>query len=626
VVKGVQFQGLVDAGDPVTQALHYEQHGADELVMLDISATPDQRKTHAELVTALSSVLTIPLTVGGGIKTVDDAVRILHAGADKVSLNTAAVRQPELLSQLAAKFGRQCVVLAVQTGDATWEVVVSCGKERTGLDVVEWARRGTALGAGEILLTSFDRDGTKAGYDCALLRAVTAAVTVPVIASGGASGYTHMLEAFQAGADAVLAASIFHYNETTCDHLKHQLVQHGVRMRLDATSAHAPTSTSTSTSAPAPAGMASSFPRAAQCLVPSIDVMDGRVVQLVGGDPQHLKVDAGSDALKIARQFAIAGEIAVVDLNAALGTGHNTEFIKQLLAVVPCRVGGGIRTIEAAQQWLDAGAHKIVIGTAATPEFLQQLPRGRLIAALDALRGEVVVDGWQTKTGRSVVDQIKLLRPYVSGFLVTFVEREGRMVGIDLDSVRELAAAVHDPSYPEPCGLTVAGGITTIADLAALDALGVEGQVGMAIYTGALDLGRAITAPMVSDRPDGLLPTVVTNEAGATLGLVYSNLESISQAVATQRGVYWSRSRNSLWIKGETSGAVQRLLRVEMDCDRDARKCVVRQEGHGFCHRVGFCQLLWRGSHSRAAGRGHARSPPAQAPCAAGLVHAQAVR
>ncbi|MDP2436094.1 MAG: imidazole glycerol phosphate synthase subunit HisF, partial [archaeon] len=239
VVKGVKFQGLADAGDPVTQAMHYEAHGADELVMLDISATPDERKTHAELVHALSSVLSIPLTVGGGIKNVDDAVRLLNAGADKVSLNTAAVRDPLLIQQLSDKFGRQCIVLAidaVQRAEGSWEVVVSCGKEKTGMDVVEWASRGVALGAGEILLTSFDRDGTKSGYDCALLRAVSSAVNVPVIASGGASGYQHMLEGFEAGADAVLAASIFHYNETTCDDLKLAISQHGVAMRVDSSS------------------------------------------------------------------------------------------------------------------------------------------------------------------------------------------------------------------------------------------------------------------------------------------------------------------------------------------------------------------------------------------------------
>lgn len=601
VVKGVQFQGLVDAGDPVTQAMHYEAHGADEIVMLDISATPDQRRTHAELVTALSNSLSIPLTVGGGIKTVDDAVRLLNAGADKVSLNTAAVRTPALIGELASKFGRQCVVLAidaVQTGPAAWEVVVSCGKERTGMDVVEWARVGVAKGAGEILLTSFDRDGTKAGYDCELLRAVTAAVSVPVIASGGASGYEHMLDAFHAGADAVLAASIFHYNEVTCNDLKTSLSNRGVAMRTQLDNHR-----HNHFSAAAVPTTRRSFPRGSQCLVPSIDIMDGHVVQLVGGDPNAKKVDAGADAVAIARRFAVAGEVAVVDLNAALGKGNNIELIKQLLAVAPCRVGGGIRTIEAAREWLDAGAAKIVIGTAATPEFLQQLPRERVVAALDALQGEVVVHGWQTKTGRSVVDQIKLLRPYVGGFLVTFVEREGRMAGIDLKAIEEIATAVYFPDAEDssslPCTLTIAGGVTTVDDLRALDALGAEGQVGMAIYTDHLDLGSAIASPMISDRPDGLFPTVVTDQYGASLGLVYSSVESVSMAAKLRQGVYFSRSRNELWVKGSTSGAVQTLLRIEMDCDRDSFRFVVQQQGSGFCHRPSYYGCFGNGRPER---------------------------
>lgn len=226
VVKGVKFQSLKDAGSPSERASFYQAQGADEIVMLDVSATVEARKTALQTVREIRQNLMIPLTVGGGVRDVESAQAILDAGADKVSVNTAAVRSPQLLAELAAKFGRQCTVLAIdaiQTGVDTWEVVVSSGKEKTGLDVVTWAREGVRLGAGEILLTSWDRDGTKSGYDCELLRRVSSAVVVPVIASGGAATAEHLREALQAGADAVLAASIFHFAEHTVGSLKADL-------------------------------------------------------------------------------------------------------------------------------------------------------------------------------------------------------------------------------------------------------------------------------------------------------------------------------------------------------------------------------------------------------------------
>ena len=235
VVKGVQFSGLRDAGDPVEQATRYEQAGADELVMLDVSATPDERKTALETVRALRAVLSIPLTVGGGVRTIDDALALLQAGADKVGVNTAAVEHPETISTLATQVGAQCVVLAIDAARSTegdgWLVVTRSGTNRTPLDAVEWARRGESLGAGEILLTSWDRDGTHSGYDLDLLAAVCGSVRIPVIASGGASSAAHMAEAIEAGADAVLAASIFHDNTTTVREVKDQLAARGVEVR-----------------------------------------------------------------------------------------------------------------------------------------------------------------------------------------------------------------------------------------------------------------------------------------------------------------------------------------------------------------------------------------------------------
>jgi phosphoribosyl-ATP pyrophosphohydrolase len=309
-------------------------------------------------------------------------------------------------------------------------------------------------------------------------------------------------------------------------------------------------------------------------IVPSIDLMDGQAVQLVGGREKAL--DAG-DPLAIAERFAVVGELAVIDLDAALGRGSNHEVIRELVRRYPCRVGGGIRTVDQALEWLDAGARKVILGTAATREVLSELPPERIIAALDGVDGEVVVRGWTEKTGATVLDRITELRDLVGSFLVTFVEREGRLGGIDL----EAAARVVEAAGAKP--VTAAGGITTADEVAALDRMGADAQVGMAIYTGRLDLADAFAAPLVSDRPDGLWPTVVCDEHGTALGLVYSSPDSLRAAVAEGRGIYWSRSRSELWRKGETSGATQELLRVEADCDRDALRFTVRQHG-GFCH------------------------------------------
>ncbi len=310
-------------------------------------------------------------------------------------------------------------------------------------------------------------------------------------------------------------------------------------------------------------------------IVPSIDIQGGSTVQLVGGKDKAL--DAG-DPRPLAERFGRVGEIAVVDLDAALGTGSNTGLVGDLLHRAPCRVGGGIRSVEAARAWLDAGAAKVVLGTAARPEILRELPRERVIAALDALDGEVVVEGWQTRTGASILERMAALRPYVGGFLVTFVEREGRLGGTDIDRVAELVRAAGDAR------VTIAGGVTTEDEVARLDQLGADAQIGMALYTGRLGLGAAYAAPLQSDRADGLWPTVVTDEQGVALGLCYSNVESLGEAIESGTGVYWSR-RRGLWRKGETSGAVQRLIRVAADCDRDTLRFTVRQQGIGFCHQ-----------------------------------------
>jgi phosphoribosyl-ATP pyrophosphohydrolase len=282
--------------------------------------------------------------------------------------------------------------------------------------------------------------------------------------------------------------------------------------------------------------------------------------------------------LAIGEKFSVAGDMAVIDLDAALGRGSNYEVISKLVRRYPCRVGGGIRSVESALEWLDRGAQRVILGTMAKPEILAELPRDRVMAALDGVDGEVVVEGWQTGTGASVLDRVRELRELVGSFLVTFVEREGRLGGVDL----EAAQRVVDAAGGTP--VTIAGGVTTGEEIAALDRMGADAQVGMAIYTGRLSLADAFAAPLVSDRPDGLWPTVVVDELGVALGLVYSSPESLRAAIDNRRGVYQSRSRG-LWFKGETSGAVQELLRIDPDCDRDALRFMVRQQGAGFCHR-----------------------------------------
>ena len=237
VVKGVNFVKLMDAGDPVEIAKIYDAEGADELVFLDITASSDKRDTVVDMVERVGDQVFIPFTVGGGIRTVADMQKILRAGADKVSVNSAAIDNPDLIREGAEKFGSQCIVLAIDAkkrsdGDG-WTVYKHGGRIDTGLDAVEWAKRGVSLGAGEILLTSMDGDGTKAGYDLALTRAISDAVGVPVIASGGAGTLEHFREALdEGGADAALAASLFHYKIMTIREVKEYLKVHGVPVRL----------------------------------------------------------------------------------------------------------------------------------------------------------------------------------------------------------------------------------------------------------------------------------------------------------------------------------------------------------------------------------------------------------
>ena len=233
VVKGIHFESLRDAGDPVEQAARYDADGADELVFLDISASPEARRTTLEMVSRVAESIFIPFTVGGGIRSVPDAGAALRAGADKISVNTAAVREPALVSRLAESFGSQCVVAAVDSKriDGRLTVMVNGGREPTRLDAVSWSRRLEELGAGEILLTSMDRDGTGKGYDLPLIELVSSAVRIPVIASGGAGSLAHLAEALEAGAHGVLAATIFHFKDTSLPHARAYLRERGYPVR-----------------------------------------------------------------------------------------------------------------------------------------------------------------------------------------------------------------------------------------------------------------------------------------------------------------------------------------------------------------------------------------------------------
>ena len=309
-------------------------------------------------------------------------------------------------------------------------------------------------------------------------------------------------------------------------------------------------------------------------IIPSIDIQKGSTVQLVGGE--HKALDAG-DPRPWLQRFARVGEVAVIDLDAAMGQGSNQDLVTELCSKQPLRVGGGIRDYPSAKRWLDAGAERIILGTAAEASLLRRLPPDRISVALDARDGKVVVDGWKSATGRALLERLRELRPFTTSFLVTFVEREGRLSGTDMELARKVIQAAGDAR------VTIAGGVSTTAELAQLDSLGADAQVGMALYTERLSLAEAFCAPLISDRPDGLWPTVICDESGRALGLAYSDRKSVSYALENGIGAYQSRKRG-LWIKGQSSGATQELIRIEADCDRDTLRFIVRQAGPGFCH------------------------------------------
>ena len=308
-------------------------------------------------------------------------------------------------------------------------------------------------------------------------------------------------------------------------------------------------------------------------IIPSIDLMNGKAVQLRQGKEKVLE---RKDVLGLAKEFSKYGEIAVIDLDAAMGKVSNLGLIKKICKIADCRVGGGIRTIEKANELLQAGAKKVIIGTKATPEFLKQLPKGRVIAAVDTKDGYVVTKGWTNKTKEKPEELIKKLEPYCSGFLFTNVDKEGLMQGIDFGIVKKLKAITKN-------NLTVAGGISSIEDIKKLESLRADSQLGMALYKGKINLDEAFISLLDFKKNNGLIPTIAQDDKKQVLMLAFSNKESLLRTFKTGKATYYSRSRKKLWKKGETSGNYQEILRVKYDCDKDTLLFIVKQKNVS-CH------------------------------------------
>jgi phosphoribosyl-ATP pyrophosphohydrolase len=311
-------------------------------------------------------------------------------------------------------------------------------------------------------------------------------------------------------------------------------------------------------------------------LIPSIDLAGGKAVQLRRG--RELVITSARDPRELAREFARVGEVAVIDLDAARGTGDNLPLVEELCALAPCRVGGGIRDHERARRLLRAGARKLIIGTRAEPEFLQQLPRERLLAAVDAEHGTVVDRGWTAATNEGPVERARRLAPFVAGFLYTLVDLEGSEQGIDLARVTALLHATDRP-------VTAAGGVRTVDEVAALDRMGADAQVGMALYQGTITPAQCLVACVDFAAGGGVVPTIVQDARdGRVLMFSRSTPETLREAIELGETVLHSRRRGR-WRKGEESGNTQRLVRVEVDCDRDTLLFLVEPRGPA-CHRL----------------------------------------
>lgn len=302
--------------------------------------------------------------------------------------------------------------------------------------------------------------------------------------------------------------------------------------------------------------------------------MNGKAVQLKQGKEKILERE---DVFELAKYFGRFGEVAVIDLDAAMGKGNNNELVKELCKIINCRVGGGIRTKERAKEVIAYGAKKIIIGTAASREFLSDLPREKVIVAIDSIKGKVVTEGWQKESKNTPEQLVKELDDYCSGYLYTLVEKEGMMEGCDIDEVLKIRAITDKE-------IVAAGGITSIDEIVRLDQSGASCQLGMAVYTGKIILEDAFVEILDFLKGDGLIPVVVQEETSRqVLMMAYANKEAVKNALKTGKATYYSRTREKLWIKGETSGNTQEVQKVKYDCDRDTLLYVVKQKGAA-CH------------------------------------------
>lgn len=311
-------------------------------------------------------------------------------------------------------------------------------------------------------------------------------------------------------------------------------------------------------------------------IIPSIDLMNGKVVQLENGEKKKIELD---NPIEIAKKYSVYGEIAVIDIDAAMNKGSNIKIIKEICKFAKCRVGGGIRTVEKAKELIGSGAQKLIIGTAANKDLLSQIPKEKIIVAIDSKEGKVVDNGWTNKTNKTPKDRINELKDYCFGFLFTDVEREGLMKGFDLAKVDELKT--------NGTNITVAGGISSIGEIKTLDKEGFDVQLGMSLYTGKIDIDDAFVEMLDFKKQQGKIPTIVQDTKGEVLMLAYSTKESLKISFKSRRGVYFSRSRNEIWKKGETSGNTQELKYVRYDCDKDTLLFIVKQKGKA-CHKNNY--------------------------------------
>ena len=309
-------------------------------------------------------------------------------------------------------------------------------------------------------------------------------------------------------------------------------------------------------------------------IIPSIDLMNGKAVQLKQGMEKVLE---RSDVLDLAKYYGRFGEIAVIDLDAAVGNGNNEELIAQICKIASCRVGGGIRDLDKAKRMLAMGAKKIIIGTAANEELLAKLPKDRVLVAIDTKDGKVATHGWTKTAEATPLEFVRRFSNLCSGFLYTIVEKEGMMGGTDIEAIKEIRSATTKE-------LVAAGGISTIDEIVQLQKMNVSTQLGMCIYTGKVSLEEAFVKCLDFEKRFGYLPTIVQDyDTKQVLTLAYSSPESVLQALKTGKGTYFSRSRKQIWVKGETSGNTQELVTARFDCDMDALLFIVKQKGNA-CH------------------------------------------